>query len=138
MNCLSVVLTFQLMFPVLEEHLHDLTAINSILGLDIVSLYVWEAGNTDKGDNWLPAILPSDSSITFSLPSGKCNILAFDELGNSYGIAGFYNKSAPDTITVDLEYITFGRPNVDYGHHQLNLTNSLNGFALDTLILSSS
>ncbi len=137
MICLSVVLTFQLMFPVLEEQLHDFTAINSISGLDIVSLYIWESGNTDKDDNRIPATLPPDSSITFSLPSGKCNILAFDELGNSYGIAGFYKKSAPDTITVDLEYITFGRPNVDYGHHLLNLSNSLNGFALDTFILSS-
>lgn len=137
MICLSVVLTFQLMFPVLEEQLHDFTAINSVSGLDIVSLYIWEAGNTDKGYNWIPASLPPDSSITFSLPSGKCNILAFDELGNSYGIAGNYQKNEPDTIVIDLEYITFGRPNVDYGHYMLNLTNSLHGFALDTLILSS-
>lgn len=61
----------------------------------------------------------------------------FDELGNSYGIAGNNQKNAPDTIAVDLEYITSGRPNADYGHYMLNLTNSLYGFALDTLMLSS-
>lgn len=81
--------------------------------------------------------LQPDSSVTISLPSGKCNILAFDELGNSYGIAGNIQKNTPDTIAIDLEYITFGIPNVDYGHYLLNLTNSLDGFALDTLILSS-
>ena len=83
-------------------------------------------------------ILQPHSAVAISIPSGKCNILAFDELGNSYGIAGFFKKSVTDTITIDLEYITFGRPNVDYGDYLLNLTNSLNGFALDTLVISSS
>lgn len=73
----------------------------------------------------------------FTLPSGKCNILAFDEFGNSYAIAENYQKNEPDTITIDLEHITYGRPNVDYGHHMLHLANSLHGFALDMLIFSS-
>ncbi|NOQ21698.1 MAG: hypothetical protein GQ565_03470 [Candidatus Aegiribacteria sp.] len=111
--------------------------INEVRDLEIVSLYVWGAGHKSKGDNRLHSSLQPDSSVTLSLPSGNCNILAFDELGNSYGIAGNYQKNAPDTITVDLEYLTSGRPNADYGHYMLNLTNSLHGFALDTLMLSS-
>jgi len=121
-----------------QTDLQDLTVINGVRDTEIVSLYLWGTGDNSKGENRLHDYLQPDSAVTIRIPSGKCNILAFDELGNSYGIAGFYKKSAPDTITVDLEYITFGRPNVDYGHHLLNLTNSLNGFALDTLILSSS
>ncbi|MCD4774937.1 MAG: hypothetical protein K8S15_02670 [Candidatus Aegiribacteria sp.] len=111
--------------------------INEVREVEIISLYIWGSGQSDKGDNRLISSLQPDSSITLSLPSGKCNILAFDELRNSYGIAENCQKNAPDTITIDLEYITFGRPNVDYGHYVLNLTNSLYGFALDTLILSS-
>ena len=121
-----------------QTGLQDLTVINGVRGTEVVSLYLWGTGDNRTGENRLHDYLQPDSAVTISIPSGKCNILAFDELGNSYGIAGFYKKSAPDTITVDLEYITFGRPNVDHGHHLLNLTNSLNGFALDTLILSSS
>ncbi len=120
-----------------KTRLHDFTVINKVRDLEIVSLYVWGAGHNSKGNNRLHSSLQPDSSVTFTLPSGKCNILAFDELGNSYGIAGNYQKNAPDTITVDLEYITFGRQNVDYGHYMLRLANSLQGFALDTLILSS-
>ncbi|MCK4504754.1 MAG: hypothetical protein KAW14_03995 [Candidatus Aegiribacteria sp.] len=120
-----------------QADLHDFTVINEVRDLEIVSLYVWCVGHNSKGDNRLHSSLQPDSSVTFTLPSGKCNILAFDELGNSYGIAGNYQKNAPDTITIDLEYITFGRPNVDYGYYLLSLTNSLLGFALDTLILSS-
>jgi hypothetical protein len=105
--------------------------------VQIVSLYIWGSGQLDKGSNWLFTNLQPDSTVTFTLPSGKCNVLAFDELGNSYGIAGIIQKCVPDTITIDLEYITFGRPNVDHGHHLMSLTNSLQGFALDTLILSS-
>ena len=120
-----------------ETGLHDLTIINEVREIPIISIYIWASGHLNKGDNWIITNLQPDSSVTFALPSGKCNFLAFDELYNSYAVAGFYKKSAPDTIKVDLEYITFGRPNVDYGHHQLNLINSLNGFALDTLILSS-
>jgi len=116
---------------------NNLIIINKVRDVQIISLYIWGSGQSDKGENWIIADLQSDSSVTFSLPSGKCNILAFDELGNSYGIVGFYLKNAPDTIAIDLEYITFGRPNADYGHHLLNLTNSLNGFALDTFRLSS-
>ena len=121
-----------------SDRLQNFTVINEVRDLEIVSLYVWGAGHNIKGDNRLNSNLQPDSSVTFALPSGKCNILAFDELGNSYAIAGFNKKSAPDTITVDLEYITYGRPNVDFGHHLLNLTNSLKGFALDKLVLSSS
>lgn len=111
--------------------------INEVRDLEIVSLYVWGAEHINKGDNRLQSSLQPDSSFTFILPSGKCNFLAFDELGNSYGIAGFYKKNAPDTIMIDLEYITFGRPNVDNGYYLLNIANSLNGFALDTFRLSS-
>ncbi len=117
--------------------MHDLTLINRIRDINIISLYIWGSGQTDKGDNWITTNLQPDSIVTFTLLSGKCNILAFDELGNSYGIAGNLQKNVPDTISIDLEYITFGRPNVDYGHNLLNLTNSLHGFALDILILSS-
>ncbi len=121
-----------------QAGLHDLTVINGLRDIEIVSFYIWGSGHNSKGDNRLYSNLQPDSSITFTLPSGKCNFLAFDELGNSYGIAGDFQKNVPDSITIDLEYITFGRPNVDHGHHLLNLTNSLNGFALDTLVLSSS
>ena len=121
-----------------QTGMQDLTVINGVRDTEVVSLYLWGTGDNSKGENRLHDYLQPDSAVTISIPSGKCNILAFDELGNSYGIAGFYKKSAPDTVTIDLEYITYGRPNVDYGHHLLNLTNSLNGFALDTLILSSS
>lgn len=116
---------------------HQLTVFNNIAELDIVSLYIWGSGQSDKGDSWINTNLQPDSSATVSLPSGKCNILAFDELGNSYGIAGDYQKNVSDTIEIDLEYLTYGRPNVDHGHYILNLTNTLYGFALDTLILSS-
>ncbi|MCK5116382.1 MAG: hypothetical protein KAR44_07250 [Candidatus Aegiribacteria sp.] len=118
-------------------NLHNLTFINRVRDVQIVSLYIWGSDQPDKGDSWIATALQPDCAVTFSLPSGKCNLLAFDELGNSYGIAGNIQKNAPDTILIDLEYITFGRPNVDYGQYLLNLTNSLNGFALDTLILSS-
>ncbi len=111
--------------------------INEVRDLEIVSLYVWGAGHKSKGDNRLQFSLQPDSSFTFILPSGICNFLAFDELGNSYGIADFYKKNAPDTLEIDLEYITFGRPNVDNGYYLLNIANSLNGFALDTFRLSS-
>ncbi len=111
--------------------------INEVRDLEIVSLYVWGAEHINKGDNRLQSSLQPDSSFTFILPSGICNFLAFDELGNSYGIAGFYKKNAPDTIMIDLQYITFGRPNVDNGYYLLNIANSLNGFALDTFRLSS-
>jgi len=121
-----------------QTDIHGLTVINNVRNIEIVSLYFWGTGAASKGENWLDNVLQPDSAVAISIPSGKCNFLAFDELGNSYGIAGFYKKNTPDTIMVDLEYITFGRPNVDYGHNLLNLTNSLNGFALDTLILSSS
>ncbi|MEN8208871.1 MAG: hypothetical protein ABFR50_06440 [Candidatus Fermentibacteria bacterium] len=117
--------------------IHNLTLVNNVKEVEIISLYIWGSDQSDKGNSWITAALQSDSSVSLSLPSGKCNILAFDELGNSYGIAGNYQKNAPDTIEIDLEHITFGRPNVDNGHYLLNLANSLNGFALDTLILSS-
>ncbi len=118
--------------------LHTLTFINRVKSLQIVSLYIWGSDQTSKGDNRITTYLQPDSAVTFSIPSGKCNILAFDELGNSYGIAGDYQKHTPDTVAIDLQYITYGRPNVDFGHYLLNLTDSLHGFALDTLILSSS
>ena len=121
-----------------ETDLHDLTVINEVRGIPIISIYLWISGSLDKGENWISTNLQPDSSVTFALPSGMCNFLAFDSLCNSYAIAGFHKKSVPDTIWIDLEYITFGRPNVDHGHHLLNLVNSLSGFALDTLILSSS
>lgn len=120
-----------------QADLHEFTVINEVRDLEIVSLYVWGAGHKSKGDNRLQSSLQPDSSFTFILPSGKCNILAFDESGNSYGIAGNYQKNVPDTLEIDLEYITFGRPNVDNGYYLLNVANSLNGFALDTFRLSS-
>ena len=137
-QCISIILAFILSSTQNETGLHALTFINGVREIPIISIYIWPSGQLAKGDNWIMTNLQPDSSVTLTLPTGRCNILAFDELDNSYGIVGFCMKTAPDTITVDLEYITFGRPNVDYGHHLLNLTNSLNGFALDTLILSSS
>jgi len=134
--CIFIILT---LIPCsAQTGLHSLTFINRVKSLQIVSLYIWGSDQTSKGDNWMTTDLQPDSAVTFSLPSGKCNILAFDELGNSYGIAGNYQKNTPDTISIDLQYITFGRPNADCGHYLLNLTDSLHGFALDTLILSSS
>jgi len=135
---ISIIMTLAFSSTQNETGLHDLTFTNGVRDIPIISIYIWASGHLDKGDNWIIADLQPDSSVTFALPSGKCNFLAFDELCNSYAVAGFYKKSAPDTIKIDLEYITFGRPNVDHGHHLLNLTNSLNGFALDTLVLSSS
>jgi len=133
----SMVLTLLSVSVPIQSGAHDFTVINEVRDLEIVSLYVWGTGHNSKGDNRLCSNLQPGSSITFTLPSGKCNILAFDELGNSYGILGILHKCAPDTVTIDLEHITFGRPNADHGHYMLNLTNSLHGFALDTLILSS-
>ena len=117
--------------------MHDLAIQNSLRDNSIISLYIWGSGGNRKGDNRLTENLQPDSITNLTIPSGVCNILAFDELGNSYAIAGFYKKSTSDTIMIDLEYTTFGRPNVDSGYYLLNVANSLNGFALDTLILSS-
>lgn len=120
-----------------EILMHDLTLINRIRDINIVSLYLWSSGGDSKGENRLGDPLHPDSSITFTLPSGKCNILAFDELGNSYEIKGLLKKNAQDTLQIDLEYLSFNTPNIDYGNYPLNLFNSLSGFALDTVILSS-
>lgn len=116
---------------------HDLTLINRVRDINIVSLYLWSSGGHSKGENRLYDLLRPDSSVTFTIPSGKCNLLAFDELGNSYGVNGSLQKCKSDTIEIDLEYITFAIPNIDYGDYPFILTNSISGFALDTLMLSS-
>lgn len=115
----------------------NLTVINKVKNVQIVSLYIWGSDQSDKGDSWITTNVQPDSSVSFSLPSGKCNILAFDELGNSYEIKGSFKKNTPDTLDIDLEYLTFSTPNIDYGDYPLNLFNSLSGFAVDIVILSS-
>jgi len=104
---------------------------------DIVSLYVWEYGGGFKGKNLLRRPMPSGTGVTVEVPVGKINILAFDELDNSYGIAGFIKKSPPDTVSLDFDDITYGRPNLDFGPYLLTVTNLLHGFALDTLRVTS-
>lgn len=120
-----------------EVLMHDLTLINRVRDINIVSLYLWNSGGHNKGENLLCYLLHPDSSATFTIPSGKCNLLAFDELGNSYGVYGSLQKCKSDTIEIDLEYITFAIPNIDHGDYPFTLTNSISGFALDTLMLSS-
>lgn len=120
-----------------NDALHSLTVINALRSDEIVTLYIWGSGSDRKGENLLEEHLPPDSEITLSIPSGKCNILAFDELGNSYGIPGLIQKNTPDTVFIDLQHITYGRPNIDLGQYLLTLDNSVQGFALDTLIINS-
>lgn len=117
--------------------MHDLTLINRVRDINIVSLYLWSSDEGSKGENRLCNLLLPDSCVTFAIPSGRCNILAFDELGNSYGIKGSLQKNTQDTLEIDLEYITFAALNIDHGHYPLNLTNSLSGLSLDRIILSS-
>ena len=115
--------------------LHSFSVFNGIPGLDIVSVYVWETGDSSKGDCRIGEAIPPAEEASFELPSGEYNILSFDELGNSYGIQNNLQTNEPDTLVIDLEHLMYDSPNVDLGSHLLTLWNSLQGFAIDTLIL---
>ena len=134
---LTIILLTLTAKPFPEANQHSLTIVNNIAELDIISLYIWGTDQSSKGENRIGSILQPDSSVTFTIPSGKCNILAFDELDNSYEIQGTLKKNTQDTLEIDLEYMTFAAPNFDHGHYPLHLKNSLPGFALDRITLSS-
>lgn len=120
-----------------DAEVHPFAVVNGIPELDILSLYVWSADFASKGDDLLAGDLQPDSSVTLLLPSGRMNVLAFDQLGNSYGIPGFVLKNNADTLVIDLEHITYGRPNFDFGPYMLNIENTLYGSSLDTFRISS-
>jgi hypothetical protein len=137
---MSIILILQMLiappFPE-DADIHPFIVANGIPDLDIVSLYIWNADLTSKGANILEGSLQPDSTVLLFLPSGRMNVLAFDELGNAYGIPGLIKKNAPDTLVIDLEHITYGRPNVDFGTYMLNIENTIYGFSLDTIRISS-
>ncbi len=137
---MSMILILQMLIAPLfpeDADVHPFIVANGIPDLDILSLYIWNADFTSKGTDLLTENLQPDSTVILFLPSGRMNVLAFDELGNSYGIPGLVKKNAPDTLVIDLEHITYGRPNVDCGSYMLNIENTLYGFSLDTIRISS-
>jgi len=117
--------------------LHSLTVLNSVDDRSIVSLYIWMAGSTRKGDNLLVDPVPPGSSVGVSIPSGRCNLLAFDDLGNPYGLSGLVQKNRADSLLIDLHLITFGRPAADLGEHLFYVENSLSGLAVDTVLVEA-
>lgn len=125
------------LFSTSNDQLHTFTVSNSLSELDIVSLYLWDADDNTKGENWLDTPLEPDSSVVFHIPSGECNLLAFDELDNSYGVPNIIQKNSPDTLWIDLEHMTYSRPNVDFGPCMLGITNDIPGYAIDTLMVYS-
>jgi len=64
---------------------------NRLRDIDIVSVYFWSSGNLSKGYNLLgSSVIEPDSCFVPPLPADTCNLLLFDELGNSYGF-GIYS-----------------------------------------------
>ncbi len=111
---------------------------NRLRDIDIVSVYFWSADNLSKGCNLLgTSVIEPDSCFVPPLPGDTCNLLLFDELGNSYGFENIVLPESDDSLGLDLQHLEFLVPNVDRGEYPLRVLNSLDGFALDRFHLSA-
>lgn len=117
--------------------LHPLTIRSGVRETGIVSLFIWQAGTSSKGVDLLETPLFCSEDMTVWIPSGRCNILAFDELGNSYGIQGWVQKSRPDTLEMDIQHITFGIPNFDHGPYLLRIMNERGNLPITSISVVS-
>jgi len=105
---------------------------NRLRDIDIVSVYFWSSGNISKGANLLgSSVIEPESCFVPPLPGDTCNLLLFDELGNSYGFENIVLSESDDSLGLDLQHLEFLAPNVDNGQYPLRVLNSLDGFALD-------
>jgi len=105
---------------------------NRLRGIDIVSVYFWSSENPSKGSNLLgSSVIEPDSCFVPPLPGDTCNLLLWDELGNSYGFENIVLDESDDSLGLDLQHLEFVTPNVDHGSYPLRVWNSLDGFALD-------
>jgi len=111
---------------------------NGLRDIDIVSVYFWSSGNLSKGYNLLgSSVIEPDSCFVPPLPADTCNLLLFDELGNSYGFENIVLIESDDSLGLDLQHLEFLVPNIDRGQYPLRVLNSLDGFALDRFHLSA-
>jgi hypothetical protein len=115
---------------------NPLTLVNGLRDDSIVSIYVREYGSVARGDNLLSEELPPGAVISAELPQGHYSILAFDCSGTSYGITPFVHESGEDTVHIELQYVTFDRPNVDLGPFMLPLSSDIPGFAIAEMTLT--
>lgn len=118
-----------------SAEMRNLVLSSGVREVGLTSLYVWKPGEDSKGRDLLAGSLSMDSCISVLVPAGRFNILVFDELGNSYAYRGLEGE-LPDTLRIDNSMITYQRPNIDLGSHMLNLTNSLQGFPIDSILLA--
>lgn len=114
------------------SHDQPLKIYNRLRDIDIVSVYFWSSGNISKGVNLLgSSVIEPESCFVPPLPGDTCNLLLFDELGNSYGFENIVLSESDDSLGLDLQHLEFLAPNVDNGQYPLRVLNSLDGFALD-------
>jgi hypothetical protein len=107
---------------------------NEFQNSSINSLYVWDADTLDKGANILcTGALTSGQSVSIPQPEHSINLLAFDDVGNSYSLRGFSPAGPGDTIRIGLKILDLSTPNLDHGRCPVNIINSLAGLDLDSI-----
>jgi hypothetical protein len=111
--------------------------VNHVRETDIVSLYAWNPGCGWKGVNLLESGLEPGAAALIGLAPGEYNVLAFDGLGNSYGLRDTVSAGALDTLALDLQHIMYHRPNFDLGGYLVVLSNGLRGLALESIDITS-
>jgi hypothetical protein len=111
---------------------------NRLRDINIVSVYFWSSGDLSKGCNLLgSSVIEPDSCFVPPLPGDTCNLMLWDELGNSYGFENIVLEESDDSLGLDLQHLEFLVPNVDRGPYPLRVLNSLDGFALDRFYISA-